>query len=157
MAVWLGVWSVMLSFVFFFCREVCLQWYCSSPAWPFFLFGMEQPDIMTCVWFGLLRPWDHHCGRVTTARHIEGMLHLPHWDVSGGGMVGLCGCGVTSSQQTLGEHLWASTHWFSENHTFIYTHFLIFCEGYIINCVVMISKHVLVAVMLWNVPNSFWY
>lgn len=62
-------------------------------------------------------------------------------------MVGLCGCGVTSSQQTSGEHLWASTPWFSENHTFTRI-FLIFCEGYIINCVVMISKHVLVAVML---------
>lgn len=59
------------------------------PGLTFFLFGMEGPDIMTCGWFGLLRPWDHHCGRVTTARHIEGMLHLPHWDVSGGGMVGL--------------------------------------------------------------------
>ena len=69
-------------------------------------------------------------------------------------LTGMCqegewlGCGVTSSQQTLGEHLWASTPWFSENHTFTHSFFLIFCEGDIINCVVMISKLVLVAVML---------
>ena len=80
--------SVMLSFGFLMSGGLFAVML-FLPGLTFFLFGMEQPDIMTCVWFGLLRPWDHHCGRVTTARHIEGMLHLPHWDVSGGGMVGL--------------------------------------------------------------------